>query len=105
MVARQWHGIVPAEKAESYHNYLLKTGLQEYAVVPGNRGVFLFKRTEGDITHFDTLTFWDSITAVKRFAGEDYEKAKYYAKDKEFLLEFEEKVIHYEVLEADGKFR
>ena len=105
MVARKWHGIVPSEKTESYHNYLLKTGLKEYALIQGNRGVFLFKRTEGDITHFDTLTFWDSITAVKRFAGEDYQKAKYYPKDKDFLLEFEELVTHYEVLEADGKFR
>lgn len=104
MVARQWHGIVPTEKAESYHNYLLKTGLKEYALVEGNRGVFLFKRKEGDITHFDTLTFWENIPAIKRFAGEDYEKAKYYPKDKDYLLEFEEKVTHYTVLEAEGRF-
>jgi heme-degrading monooxygenase HmoA len=105
MIARKWHGMVSAEKSESYHNYLIKTGLKDYASVPGNRGVFLFKRTENNITHFDTLTFWDNIAAIKRFAGENYEKARYYPKDKEYLLEFEEQVTHYEVLEADGKFR
>ena len=104
MIARRWHGMVPAHKAESYHNYLIKTGLKDYASVAGNRGVFLFKRTENDITHFETLTFWDGISAVKRFAGEDYELARYYPKDKDFLLEFEERVMHYEVLEADGHF-
>ena len=104
MIARKWHGMVPSEKAEDYHAFLLKTGLKDYAAVEGNRGVFLFKRTEGNITHFDTLTFWDDIEAIKRFAGNDYEKARYYTEDKDYLSEFEEFVTHYEVMEAVSKF-
>ncbi len=100
MIARKWHGRVPAEKAEAYHKYLLKTGLKEYASITGNRGVFLLTRKEGDITHIDTLTFWDDIEAIKRFAGEDYEKARYYPEDKDFLFEFELHVIHYDVWES-----
>jgi len=42
------------------------------------------------------VTEWTNIEAIKRFAGEDYEKAKYYPEDSGILLEFEEKVIHYE---------
>lgn len=101
MIARKWHGAVPAEKAQDYHTYLLTTGLKDYAAIKGNRGVFLFKRIEGGIAHFETLTFWDDYTAIKRFAGADYGKARYYPEDKNYLLEFEENVVHYEVLEAN----
>ena len=109
MIARNWHGRVPSEKTEAYHQYLLKTGLKEYASIKGNRGTLLFKRNSEDgITHFDTLTFWDNIEAIKRFTGEDYEKAKYYPEDKGFLLEFEELVTHYKIVRAqirpDNKF-
>ncbi|MEP6724399.1 MAG: antibiotic biosynthesis monooxygenase [Bacteroidota bacterium] len=99
MIARIWHGKVPSAKAQDYHTCLLATGLPGYANVKGNRGVSLLKKEEGDITHYYTLTYWDDIDAIKRFAGEDYEKARYYPEDKYYLLEFEPLVTHYEVLE------
>ncbi len=99
MIARQWHGRVPSEKAAAYHEYLIRTGLADYAAVPGNRGVILLKKEDQDITHYYTLTYWESINAIKQFAGEDYEKARYYPEDKDYLLEFEPLVTHYEILE------
>lgn len=42
-----------------------------------------------------------NLEVIKNFAGEDFEKAKYYPEDKKYLLEFEEKVIHYEVFAED----
>lgn len=98
MIARMWHGKVPKEKSEAYHKYLLKTGLKDYAKIEGNRGVKLLKRDEGDITHFYTWSYWDSYGSIKKFAGEDFEKARYYEEDKKFLLEFEPLVTHFEVL-------
>jgi hypothetical protein len=99
MIARSWHGKVPTAKALVYHQYLLDTGLNDYAAIKGNRGGFLFKRQEGNITHFQTPTFWDDYGAIKEFAGPDYEKARYYPEDKDYLLEFEVLVTHSEVLE------
>jgi len=99
MIARMWHGQVPKEKTELYHQYLLQTGLKDYEETKGNRGVFLLKREEASITHFYTLTFWDDLTSIRQFAGDDYEKARYYPADKEFLLEFEPNVTHFDVLE------
>ena len=99
MIARMWHGRVPKEKAEQYHRYLLESGLSDYEKVNGNRGVFLLKNDENEITHYYTLTFWDDFDAIKRFAGEDYEKARYYPQDKDFLLEFEPTVQHFDMLE------
>ena len=103
MIARAWHGRVPAEKADAYHQYLLRTGLADYASTPGNRGVFVFRRIENGVCHFLLTTLWDSIDAIKRFAGDDYEKAHYYPEDRDFLLELEPFVEHYDVLDAPGR--
>ena len=104
MIARMWHGKVPLEKSGEYHAYLLQTGLKDYQSVTGNQGVFLLKRQEGNLTHFYTLTFWDGWEAIKKFAGKDIEKAKYYPEDKDFLLELEPKVTHFDVLEKPQGF-
>lgn len=102
MIARLWHGKIPSSKTGEYHEYLDKTGLKDYADTPGNKAVFLLKKEEGDITHIYTLTFWDNLEAIRGFAGDDYEKARYYPEDKNFLLEFEPMVNHYDVLENSG---
>ena len=49
------------------------------------------------MTHFVTLTFWGNLSAIRRFAGDATEQAKYYPEDKDYLLEFEPTVVHYEV--------
>ncbi len=100
MIARKWHGRVPAAKADAYHSYLRRTGLPDYAGTPGNRGVFVLRRIEGDIAHFDLLTLWDSWDAIRVFAGDDVDRARYYPEDDEYLLEREPQVTHYEVLET-----
>ena len=101
MIARTWHGRVPAAKADTYHEYLLRTGVADYAKTPGNRGVYVLRRVEGEIAHFLLITYWDSVDAIQRFAGEDYERARYYPEDDDFLLECEPFVTHYEVLLAE----
>jgi len=98
MIARTWHGAVPTTKADAYWDYLNLTGLPDYRATPGNKGVTVLRRTEGDVTHFLLITLWESVEAIKAFAGEDYEKAKYYPEDEAFLLEKEPNVTHYEVL-------
>ncbi|HEX2629550.1 MAG TPA: antibiotic biosynthesis monooxygenase [Chitinophagaceae bacterium] len=104
MIARMWHGKVPAQKAADYHRFLLESGLKDYGETEGNKGVFLLKREEENVTHFYTLTFWEDTAAIIRFAGPDLEKAKYYPEDKDFLLEFEPFVTHFEVIEKPEEF-
>ena len=100
MIARIWHGRVPTSKAEAYHAYLLRTGLADYGATPGNRGVQVLRRTEGDTTHYLLITLWESYEAIRAFAGEDYRCARYYPEDDEYLLEREWFVTHHEVLAA-----
>lgn len=98
MIARMWHGRVPASKADAYRKFLNGRAIPDYHSVMGNISVHILERREGDITHFITLTFWENLDAIKGFAGDDVETAKYYPEDKNFLLEFEPKVVHYEVV-------
>src|SRR6266705_4425572 len=104
MIARTWHGVTAASKADAYYEVLQESGLKEYRATPGNQGVIVLRRTEGDRTHFLLITFWESFDAIRRFAGPNPERAVYYPKDKEFLLEFEPTVTHYDVLlsQTDG---
>jgi heme-degrading monooxygenase HmoA len=96
MVARIWHGETPAEKADEYLDYLNRSGIPDYRATPGNLGAYVLRRSEGDRAHFLTISIWDSIESIKGFAGEDYERARYYPEDEKFLLEFEPVVRHYE---------
>ena len=98
MIARTWHGRVDAGKADAYYDYLLRTGLTDYQKTPGNRGVLVVRRLEGKVAHFTLTSFWDSIEAIVRFAGERIEAARYYPEDDEYLLEREPRVLHDEVL-------
>jgi heme-degrading monooxygenase HmoA len=100
MIARTWHGAVPLERADSYHAYLLQTGVPGLRTTPGNRGVYVMRRAEGELAHFLMISLWDSLEAIRAFAGDDVERARYYPEDHDFLLELEPSVTHYEVLEA-----
>jgi heme-degrading monooxygenase HmoA len=97
MIARIWHGTTEASEADEYINYLNETGMPGYRAIKGNQGAYILRKIEGDKAHFYTLTFWDSFDSIKEFAGEDYERAKYYPEDEKFLLEFEQTVQHFEV--------
>jgi hypothetical protein len=104
MIARIWHGMVLREKSDDYHEFLLNIGLMDYKITPGNCGVFLLKREKDEVTHFYTLTFWKDIESIELFAGKDHLKARYYPEDKDFLLEFEAEVTHFDVLESPDHF-
>ena len=98
MIARTWHGMTEASKADEYLDYLNKTGVPEYRATQGNLGVYVLRRIEKNVAHFLLLTLWESEEAIKRFAGPDMEVAKYYPEDKDFLLELEPTVTHFEVM-------
>lgn len=103
MIARVWHGGTPAVKADAYYRYLEESGVKEYRKTKGNRGVFVLRRVAGDRADFLQVSLWDSYDSIRAFAGDDLEKARYFAKDREFLLEFEPNVAHYDVLAAPEK--
>ena len=100
MIARTWHGVTPTSKADEYLQYLQRTGVPDLQATPGNRGVYVLRRIEGEHAHFLFVSLWESRKAIERFAGADIEQARYYPKDAGYLLEMEPRVTHYEVLVA-----
>lgn len=98
MMARTWRGATRAEDADAYVEYLEKTGFSEYRETPGNRGVLGLRRVVGDKAEFLLVTLWESEEAIRRFAGEDIERAVFYPEDDRFLVERDEHVNHFEVV-------
>lgn len=97
MIARLWHGRTPTDKANAYLAFLLARAIPDYASTPGNVTAQILRREEGDVTHFITLTHWESLESIRAFAGDDISRAKYYPEDAGYLLEFAPTVSHYEV--------
>ncbi len=97
MIARIWRGITLAEKADAYIAYLNDTSLKDYAKTPGNRGVTVLRRLQGEHSEIVLISLWDSMASVRAFAGEHPERSVYYPEDEDYLLEMEPLVRHYEV--------
>lgn len=98
MIARAWHGVTDAAKSDVYLEYLNRTGIPDYRATKGNQGVLVLRKVEGQKAHFLLFSFWETEDAIRAFAGDDLTKARYYPEDKEFILELEPTVEHYEIL-------
>jgi heme-degrading monooxygenase HmoA len=98
MITRIWHGRTRHERADEYAAFLTMRAIPDYRDTPGNLDVLILRRDEGEVSHFLTVTRWESEAAIRAFAGDDLLRAKYYAEDKEFLLEFEPEVQHFVVV-------
>jgi heme-degrading monooxygenase HmoA len=97
MVARIWRGAVRREDADEYAEYMERTGMAGYLATPGNRGATMLRRDGGELTEFVMFTLWDSLEAIRAFAGDDVERAVFYDEDDRFLVERDLTVKHYDV--------
>ncbi len=97
MIVRMWHGMVETSKADEYAEFMKERAAPDYSSVHGLKKLMFLRSVEADVAHFLLVTHWDSMEAVKKFAGERPEKAKYYPEDDDFLLEKEETSALYEV--------
>jgi hypothetical protein len=72
----------PPEDADAYLRYIDSTGIAAYKATAGNRGAWIFRRPSGDDrVEIVTLSFWDSLEAIRGFAGDDIERAVLYPED------------------------
>lgn len=94
LIARIWRGAVRKEDGDAYARYMQDTGVADYAGIPGNH---MLRRDVGERTDFVMYTLWESMEAVKAFAGVDPDIAVFYPEDDRFLVERDETVRHYEV--------
>jgi heme-degrading monooxygenase HmoA len=97
LIARIWRGAVRKHDGDAYARYMQDTGVAGYARTPGNRGVWMLRRDLGERTEFLMFTLWESLDAVKAFAGGDHERAIFYPEDDRYLVERDMTATHYEV--------
>jgi heme-degrading monooxygenase HmoA len=97
MICRIWHGRTPRHRADAYAAFLEARAIPDYRGVTGNLSVDILRRDDGDVTHFLTVTYWESEAAIRAFAGDELLTAKYYPEDRGFLIEFEQNVQHFVV--------
>jgi heme-degrading monooxygenase HmoA len=102
MIARTWRGAVKTADAEAYAAYIDETGMKAYAATPGNRGAYMLTRQVAELTEFVTLSFWDSLDAIRGFAGDDYEIAVFYPEDDRYLVERDLTCTHRQVVRSTG---
>ncbi len=102
MIARIWNGWTTAANATAYENLLRQEIFPGIAAkrVDGYRRIELFRRTlDGGDVEFTTIMWFDSLDAVKRFAGDDYERAYVPEKARQVLTRFDARSRHFEVRE------
>ena len=98
MIARIWRGATAAGDADAYLDYLHRTGLAAYAATPGNRGTLTLRRVVDGRAEFVTLSLWESLDAVRAFAGPEPERAVFYPEDDRFLVDRDLHVTHFDVV-------
>jgi heme-degrading monooxygenase HmoA len=101
MILRTWHGRTRLVDADAYETFMKERAAPDYRSVDGLNQLFFTRRDEGDISHFLLVTVWDSIEAVKKFAGDNPAVAKYYPEDDEFLLEKEATSLNHRVFHSE----
>lgn len=100
MVSRIWHGWTTRGNAEKYETLLKEeifVGIQKRHI-QGYKGIQLLRREVGHEVEFVTIMLFDSLAAVRQFAGEDYEGAVVPEKARAVLSHFDERSQHYEIV-------
>jgi antibiotic biosynthesis monooxygenase (ABM) superfamily enzyme len=100
MIARIWHGRTKAVNAPEYEDLLRNEIFPDIAArkIAGYRGAELFVRDDGDEVEFTTLLRFDSIEAVKAFAGQDECKPVIHPKAEPLLIKMDERSQHYRIV-------
>ena len=102
MMGRIWHGWTKLENEDKYERLLKEEIFPATASkkIPGYSGIHLFRRSiDKNEVEFITIMLFDSVDAVKQFAGEDYERAYVPPKARELLARFDDRSQHYEIKE------
>lgn len=100
MIARIWHGWTFPENAISYEQLLKEEIFNTIRKkkIDGFNGIELLKRSVDNETEFTTIMYFETIDAIKKFAGEDYEKAVVPEKAQKLLLRYDNTPQHYEII-------
>ena len=92
MIGRIWTGRTSAERADEYQAYLYPEGVLPIEAKPGCLGFQMFRRVKGDVAEFTTISYWESMEAMRAMHSDDRNvlRVAHLERDPEFLLELPE---------------
>jgi heme-degrading monooxygenase HmoA len=98
VIARLWHGWTAPENADAYEEFLRTKMFPSIHRVQGYLGADLLRRDDGQEIAFVTITRFESLDAVRAFAGQDYERAVVEPEARALLSRFDQRSDHYEIV-------
>lgn len=96
MITRLWRGWTSREDADAYEQFLLTELFPSMRAIPGFRGAEVLRRPDGDEVAFVTLTRFDSLDAIRAFAGADYEVPVLEPQALAVLSRHDERALHFD---------
>jgi heme-degrading monooxygenase HmoA len=100
MIVRAWTAEALGGNVEAYVRHVHEVVLPELARVPGHAGAYLLRRDLGARVEFMVLTLWESMGAVKKFAGTSVDRAVIAPAAQTMLERFDSTVRHYEIVQS-----
>jgi heme-degrading monooxygenase HmoA len=102
MISRIWHGWTTPADADAYEQLLRSEILPGIGRIEGFLGAYVLRREAGDEVEFVTITQFESLDAVRAFAGDDYETAVIVPEARRLLARFDERSAHYDTVVTPG---
>jgi heme-degrading monooxygenase HmoA len=99
VIIREWRGRAVRSNPDAYPNHFRSNVVPELRALPGFVGAHLCRRDLGDAVEFLVLTKWRSMDAIRAFAGDDPGKAIVEPEGVAALVDFDDRVQHYETIE------
>jgi heme-degrading monooxygenase HmoA len=93
-----WKGSALPERADEYEKHLERSVLPELRQIDGFQGVQLMRQDSTETVEFIVLTFWESMDAIHKFAGDDAEVAVVAPAAQPLFREYDPRVKHFEVV-------
>ena len=97
MIARTWNGTARPEHADAYVAHLRERTFPQLTTIAGHRGAYVLRRDGRALVEFTVITFWESIEAIRRFAGSDPEVAVVPPPAQALLASYDDRAVHWEV--------
>ena len=97
MIARHWRGWTAIDDADAYERLLKETVLPGLRGIAGYNGGYIFRKNATEEVEFVVINFFESLDAVRKFAGENYTVAVFEPEAKLLLSRIEPEAVHYEI--------
>jgi heme-degrading monooxygenase HmoA len=102
MIARVWHGATVPGDAAAYLDHLRTATLPELRAIDGHYGAYVLRQDDEAATEFIVITLWESVEAIRAFAGDNLERAVVPPAAAKLLRRYDDRVVHYDVAVIAG---